>query len=390
MRRPLLLLALCAASLAAARVSAEEKMDAKTHRMKKAVVLDRHGFEKPIPALTLLVPSDWNFEGEALWPRGGAPCGDLVNLQFRATSPDGKTAFELHPAYSWQWADAPQMRQMMMGQNQQNAQWGKPACEVMPTMNAADFLLKVAVPKLRPNAKVLGHEPIPGAREQLQKNVQQQQMQANQVGLRMKFTVDDARVKLSYSGPQGQIEEWMTAVVSVTAMPMPTLDPRSGQMMQSASYNESARFLFQMRAPQGQLEENEKLFELIASTIRLDPDWSARIAQVQGNINATNQKGIADRAAIQRKSAEDTARIRNETWQNQERAQDEQHAQFSQYLRGVETYKDPNTGEKVELDSRYGHAWSNGAGEYILSESPGYNPNANQNGNWTELERSKP
>ena len=64
--------------------------------------------------------------------------------------------------------------------------------------------------------------------------------------------------------------------------------------------------------------------------------------------------------------------------------------EFDQYIRGVQTFENPVTGEKVELSNQYGRAWANDAGEYVLSDSAFFNPNVVLHGNWTELQPAKP
>ena len=32
-------------------------------RLKRAQIIDQHGFEKPMPAFYVLIPTDWKFEG---------------------------------------------------------------------------------------------------------------------------------------------------------------------------------------------------------------------------------------------------------------------------------------------------------------------------------------
>lgn len=228
-------------------------------------------------------------------------------------------------------------------------------------------------PKVRPGARVLGAGPVPGADEPWQKQVRQAQAQAQQLGLKMRLTAEAARAKVAYQASGAPVEEWLSAVASVRAMPVPVF--AGGRMGQTTSYTEEARMLFGMRAPAGQLEANEKLFTLIASTLRVEPEWQGRLAQVQQNIAAIAQKGEADRARIRRQSAEDTRRIQDEVYWNRQQAQDASNRQFDRYTRGVETYRDPGTGDRVELSNQYGHAWSNGAGEYILSDSPSFDPN---------------
>jgi hypothetical protein len=376
------------AALFATCVNAGDKsMDGKFHRMKKVALVDQHGFEKPLPAISMLIPSDWKFESNVAYPKG-MPCGELVKLSFRATSPGGKVAVELFPAYLWQWADDPKSRQMMQAGNQQGQRFGKAGCDLMQPMHAADFVSKLMAPKVRPGARVLKVEPAPGLNETLQRQVQQRMAMNQQYGIRERLSADSARAKVAYEAGGVAVEEWLSAVVTIHARPSPVFG--GGRMQQSVSYTGEARLLFSMRAPAGQLEANDKLFQLIVSTMSIEPDWQGRVAQVQGNIAAINQKGARDRQEIQRKSQEDVARIRNAGVQHQQQVQEQQHQQFSQYIRDVETYRDPNSGERVELSNQYGHAWSNGAGEYVLSESPGFDPNAHLNGNWTRMQQVNP
>jgi hypothetical protein len=44
----------------------------------------------------------------------------------------------------------------------------------------------------------------------------------------------------------------------------------------------------------------------------------------------------------------------------------------------------------MELSNQYGHAWLNGANQYVMSDDPNFNPNANLSGNWTQLQAVQP
>ena len=78
-------------------------------------------------------------------------------------------------------------------------------------------------------------------------------------------------------------------------------------------------------------------------------------------------------------------------YENQSKSQEHTSAQYSQYTRGVETYRNPSTGETVDLDSNYGHAWVNTRGEYLLSDQAGFDPNTvfKNNENWQPLQHVK-
>ncbi len=60
---------------------------------------------------------------------------------------------------------------------------------------------------------------------------------------------------------------------------------------------------------------------------------------------------------------------------------------FSEYVRGTEHYDNPFEGSDVELPGGYDHVWTNALGEYILTDSPAYNPNQEHSGSWQELQR---
>ncbi|HZX43631.1 MAG TPA: hypothetical protein VFE93_17465, partial [Myxococcaceae bacterium] len=249
-------------------------------RLKRVEIVDRHGFEKPMPAFSVLIPTDWKFDGEVRYAQRVGNPEDLARLAFRATSPDGRLAVEMFPGWSWTWADDPMMRQAMQSQNAMTAQMGGARAEVGPPMSARDFLTRVAVPRLRPGAKVLGIEPIPDLDQPLQAQVKQAQTMAAQAGVQMRLKADQARARIQLTSGKGPAEEWITAVVYVRTTAMPSMNPATGQMAQSAMYQSSAESLFGLRAPPGELPTHEKLFHAVVSTARVDPVWQARVTQV--------------------------------------------------------------------------------------------------------------
>jgi hypothetical protein len=124
--------------------------------------------------------------------------------------------------------------------------------------------------------------------------------------------------------------------------------------------------------------------------VRVDPEWQGRVTQAQANIQAMQVKGAADRSRIISKSAGDIRQIQDETYQRRQESQDRISQKWSQTIRGVETFRNPGTGETVELSNRYGNAWSNGKGEYLLTDSPSFDPNVVLKENWTQLTPVEP
>jgi hypothetical protein len=354
-------------------------------RLRRVEIVDRRGFEKPMPAMSLLVPADWSFDGQVRYAQKIGDPADLVKLAFRTASPDGRLALEMFPGWSWAWADDPMMRQAMQNQNAMAAQLGGARAELGPPMSARDFLTRVAVPRLRPGAKVLGIEPIPAVDAPLREQVAQAQALAAQAGVQMRLRADHGRARLQL--PPGKVagDEWLTVVVFTRATAMPSMNPATGQMGQSATYQSTAEQLFAMRAPPGELPANQKLFDTVLSTVRLDPTWQGRVTQVQANMSAANVQGARDRSRIIAQSAEQTRRTLQEGYEHRQAALDRSAERWSDAMRGVQNFRDPTTGENVKLSNEYAHAWVSGNGEYVMSDSAG-NPGQVLQGHWTELQ----
>jgi hypothetical protein len=103
-------------------------------------------------------------------------------------------------------------------------------------------------------------------------------------------------------------------------------------------------------------------------------------------MQAADLKGAQDRSRIIAQSAEDTRKSIGRLRENRQRSHDRTSAELSDALRGVQNFRNPATGENVQLDNRYANAWASGNGEYVVSDSSSFNPNSVLQGNWTRLE----
>jgi hypothetical protein len=357
-----------------------------SYRMKLVKIVDERGFERPMTALTLLIPTDWQFQGTVQYSQALGCHANLVHLIFQAASPDRSLAIELLPGDTWQWTDDANMRNMIQSSNQQMARFGRRACDLMPPMTADEFLRRSILPSARRGAGVSGFEPMPDAEARLQEEAREAQQAAARQGIRANVRTSADRVRLSYSLGGQAVEEWLTAMTSSIGMAGPSYNMRTGRMGQALYYSSTADHVFAMRAPQGQLDAREKLFSLIMATVRVDPQWQARVQQVIANLQAQDSKGASDRSAIAAKAAQDTGKIIHDTYQNATTSREHSMESWSQYMRGVQTFRNPNTGETVELSNQYGHAWAGGDGTYLVTDSANFNPNSSLNGNWTRLE----
>ena len=251
-------------------------------------------------------------------------------------------------------------------------------------MTAGEYLRRMVIPKVRPNAQVAAVEPLPDAAQQAQEQASQYRQTAARMGVQMRIRADAARARLQYNLNGQMVEEWLTAVTYAAGTPGPSLNMRTGRMGQAMYYSCGAYSIMAMRAPQGELAAREKFFTIVRSTVQTEREWNARVTQVLQNMAASDSKGASDRSAIIAQNGRDISNIINQTYQNTTKAQERSAEKFDQYIRGVETYRNPSTGETFELSYQYAHAWVNGTNEYVLTDSANFNPNATLNGHWTE------
>jgi hypothetical protein len=146
------------------------------------------------------------------------------------------------------------------------------------------------------------------------------------------------------------------------------------------------------KAEKGKLEGQYKLMQTIAYSARLNLRWFARYQQLTQMLTQ-NQMEASNRAVelsryLARTNAQITSTIR-QSYESHQAAMDRINERFDNYIRGVNDYRDPNSGSVVQLPSGYGEAWSNSNGEYLLSNDPNFNPNTKSTQNWQRLPRQQ-
>ena len=119
-------------------------------RVKQFDIIDQYGFEQPVVAASFLAPSDWQLEGGVNWNAQWKCIIDMVVAKVRASSPDGRLAFELLPLASTQWSDDPALVQTA----QQAEAMGQYTCPVRQPFNAANYITGYLVPQTRLGAQV--------------------------------------------------------------------------------------------------------------------------------------------------------------------------------------------------------------------------------------------
>lgn len=363
----------------------DESGQGRCYRLKVVKIMDEQGFGQPVEVARLLIPTDWRTEGGVRWDSSQTRCPlNIIKLQFRAVAPDGLSGIEFSPGYMWQAANDPMMQQVL---RQQAA--ARTGCDAGPISGASEFLRGTVIPHLRPGARVAGAEPLPAVTQAKERLLAETYGPLVRAGYVRSYKADAASVRIGYTENGRAMEEWLSTTILTIATPSAnTAALMQGQMnMSASSFSMVSDGVFCARAPAGKFDR--KLVATIIASTRPNPQYQAAVSQFLSNMNNIAQRGAMDRARIWQQAGEQISATINQTYQHQQAIQDHAAQQFSQAVRGAETYVNPATGTHVELTGGYDTAWVNNRGEYLLSDSPGFNPAIAFQENWTQLKKAQ-
>jgi hypothetical protein len=215
-----------------------ESQNATYQRMRMVRVMDREGWGEPVEAFRLLIPSDWKTDGGVRWVSDLGCPANIIQLQFKATAPDGVTGIEFLPSYTWASSDDPMMQTII----QQQAQ-SRMGCSFGPVVGAVDFLRQQLVPQLRPNARILSGEILQSATKTLQGSFAAMNQQYAANGLQAMRTGDVGRVRLAYTIGSREVEEWISAgVVANISVGLSTTGAMQGNLITQLPIDRAGHF----------------------------------------------------------------------------------------------------------------------------------------------------
>lgn len=213
---------------------------------------------------------------------------------------------------------------------------------VMPCPSAADFLLRLVLPQLRPDAANVRVVRV----EALQDVAGAYQRQAALPGIQY----DAARVTVGYEQGGMAYKEYLSCVIE-------NLGPSGAGMWQN-------RQTVCARAPFDEFAAWEKVGAMIYDSVRFDPHWLEAAAratrQRTQNAQATQRyiQGVGRQIVEHRQNT--NAEIR--------------HGGYL-LVTGQDDYINPHTGETEIRPDGWKHHWQNSAGEVVVSNARDYDPN---------------
>lgn len=345
------------------------KSEEPTMRFRTFKYVDAQGIG--IEAFRVLIPSDWKFEGGIRWilDNPGMP----AVASFRIYNPNGAEELEVFPNQAFFWTDNPTLLQTFpVG----TRYFGN---EVRPIVEPLQALKGIILPRFRGKAdglRIVIGEPLPDLARSLGAGTRTQPGAGT--------TAEGAKIRIEYQRGGRWMEEELYGLVESISFPI--------QSMFGAFTNTNwyADYLFSFKAEKGTLDANSKLFQTMASSFQVNPQWFNKYNQVveyliQRQIQQIRSIGELSRIISQTHNEISDMMMRSYT-QRQE-VYDRVAENFSQHIRGVDQYYSPVEQKPVELPSGYRQAWTNSLGEYILSDQEDFNPNIGSNQTWQKMER---
>jgi hypothetical protein len=370
-----------ASSSAAGKHAAAPAASGSYLRLKKALITYVTDKEHPEPqtGFELLVPANWDFKGAMHMFAGKEGCFcDAFSVFWETTSEDGLIKIQGVPNYSWQYSDDPQELHNLTDPNRRTHTGNKTndTCPVSKPLSAEQYFRQIMLNDLKPQMTVVSVEPFPVLDQLVRQRNGLPPTGDPNGGAR----IDAIRVRLEFQQDGKPMELWY-AVALVT---------QTYRVGRGSLYDMHAAGQMMMGAPKGKLDANDKLFKVVMSSIQPTPEysaytnkWIANYYQIQANKEAAMDK-------IQAGLDSFITQTYMHMSANAQRVSDQGFRAADQNLRDVQTFRDPTTGRKMELSNQYGHAWLNGANEYVMSDDPNFNPNTQLSGSWNQLQAVPP
>jgi hypothetical protein len=320
-------------------------------------------------AFSMLTPSDWQSEGTIEWKL------DIVSMpvagEFRAWNPNGHEEFHLFPNQAFFWSDNPMTQQTFPAGSYYFG------ALVRSPEGVLDALKDTALPLFRGNVEnlqIISQTTLP----QVNNNFQIGTDPATGVVT----SANAGKIRIEYTQNGVAMEEEIYCVIQSQDIPIQTLYGTSRNINWYMTYIES------FRAEKGKLDSQAKMFQTISYFAKTDINWLNKYNQV---VNYLIQQQIqkiqtlGQLSSIVSQTSNDISDANYEAWQQSQNVKDQMGKDFSNSILDIQSYRNPIDGNTVELPSGYSSAWTNSLGEYILSDSPNYDPNVGSNLNWQQM-----
>lgn len=348
--------------------------------LKRERVLDTMGFDKPVEAVSILLPEGWKMSGGVTW-KGINECrAEIVQQQIKATSPDGEIEYNFYPNRSFVYSADPSFRELI----QVGANSG--GCQVTEPFEASDWIRRFAEEEL--NADVIDITPD-RERENTFKELYEKMNSQNR-GQNLSTTSVTTFVNSELRFSDGREGVAQTGVTQYT-----TQHPN---YMQGGSISSSSTNVFYnmvIKFPAERRKEALEVAALITTSSRTNPIWNEAKTEFLTKLGNIEHAGRMERIRLVGEQSRAYARERDRamddqmrSWERRQASSDASHEKYIRSIREVEVWKNDG-GDPVELTSGYKYGYSRPDGSYILTDDSRFDPAIEFKENWKKMEKIK-
>jgi hypothetical protein len=315
-------------------------------------------------AFRMLVPMDWKAEGGIVWRH---EFSNLATVAMRLSKPNSPEALEMFPITPHVWREGGILA-FPPGSNYLGN-------VVLPVVaDPATYIQQAVLPQFRKNAnpRIVGRKSLPDVAKTVAAAVQETGTQK---------TVKAERVRLEYQEGGRAVEEDVYCVLVYTQIPV----------LPGTTFWTAER-LFSFKAAKGSLDGMGGLLQTMAASVKVNPVWFSKYQQVVAQWQQAKMQSIRSAGELSRyiaRTSSEISAMNRQAYEARQASNDRINKNFSEYIRGVETYHNPVESRAVELPSGYREAWVSGNGEYILSNDPNFNPNVGSTQNWQRMKHAR-
>lgn len=346
--------------------------------LKRLRVLDEMGFDRPVEAMSVLVPSGWKAQGGVRWNSIGGCRGEIVVWQISVTSPDGQIEYMAFPVRTFVYSQDQMMQQVYLTAARQGG------CQVSAPFNASQYIQLLARDGLKASVSNIRQD------ESLQASLNKMNADSNEIsrqyGTNMSTSSNMIYGTLNWSdGKKGLAQIGVMSTVK-----------SSRNMFTGAPDGFSTTTVFHqvvVRYPPEREAEALRLFATINTSYRMNPIWKnakddflTQLGNAEHAASMQRLRLMGEQSRAYAKSQSDAADARMRDWEQKQSSSDASQRRFIQTIREVETWKD-SSGNAVELGSGYNYGWSKPDGSYILTNNSLFNPAVELKENWVKMQK---
>ena len=341
--------------------------DTEVVQYKTASYVDTEGIGTT--AFSLLIPSNWEFEGNVEWIFDNPVMPATANI--RAWNPQGTEEFNVFPNQAFFWTDNTLIQQT----NPPGSRYF--GALVQSPVGPVEALKEIALPKFRGDVndlKVVNEQLVPLLDDLFNTGTDP--------STGISSSAESGKIKIEYSLSGVVMEEEMYCVIQSLKIPV--------QSMYGTTTNNNwyMTYLASFRAEKGKLDSESKLFQTISFSTKVDKNWLNKYNQLVYYLIQNQIKQIQNIGELSRIISETSNEISDQNlkdWEQRQSVNDQLVKDFCNQILEIQPYTNPIDGTTVDLPAGYTSVWTNGLGEYVLGESASFNPNIESNQNWQPM-----